>query len=146
MFRGKDEGLRLLRDTINAINAATGTDYSFQVAKLNAADYGIPQTRERVFIIGSRDGKEFKFPTPSHRDPSANKASTDPLSSTREPWRTAWDAIGDLNQVDDPTLRVGGNGDNCYRQSRMAKTICGTPTAGADSHYLAGGGVIGDFF
>jgi DNA (cytosine-5)-methyltransferase 1 len=107
MFRGKDEGLRLLRDTINAINVATGTEYSFQVAKLNAADYGVPQTRERVFIVGSRDGKVFKFPTPTHRD-RLNSTPTERALDSREVWRTAWDAIGDLNHLEDPSLRVGG--------------------------------------
>jgi DNA (cytosine-5)-methyltransferase 1 len=103
MFRGKDEGLRLLRDTINAINLDTGTEYSFEVAKLNAADFGIPQTRERVFIIGSRDGKRFKFPTPTHKDPTGEET----VCITKR-WRTAWDAIGDLNDLEDPTLKVGG--------------------------------------
>jgi DNA (cytosine-5)-methyltransferase 1 len=108
MFRGKDEGLRLLRDTINAINLATGTEYSFEVAKLNAADFGVPQTRERVFIIGSRDGKIFKFPTPSHRDPSNETLGEHGAAVSREVWRTAWDAIGDLDELDDPSLKVGG--------------------------------------
>jgi DNA (cytosine-5)-methyltransferase 1 len=108
MFRGKDEGLRLLRDTINAINVATGTDYSFQVAKLNAADYGVPQTRERVFIVGSRDGKVFKFPIPTHRGPVDRTIPEQADRDAREVWRTAWDAIGDLNYLEDPNLRVGG--------------------------------------
>jgi DNA (cytosine-5)-methyltransferase 1 len=103
MFRGKDEGLRLLRDTINAVNLDTGTEYSFEVAKLNAADYGIPQTRERVFIIGARDGKRFKFPAPTHGDPKGEETA-----GVTERWRTAWDAIGDLNDLEDPTLKVGG--------------------------------------
>lgn len=108
MFRGKDEGLRLLRDTIGAINAATGTSYSFEVAKLNAADYGVPQTRERVFIIGARDGTRFHFPAPSHRDPADADLESDPAMESREPWRTAWDAIGDLDRLEDSALRVGG--------------------------------------
>lgn len=103
MFRGKDEGLRLLRNTIDAINRDTGTEYSFEVAKLNAADYGVPQTRERVFIIGARDGTRFKFPKVTHKDP--NEICT---GDNHEKWRTAWDAIGDLNDLDDPSLKVGG--------------------------------------
>ena len=108
MFRGKDEGLRLLRDTIRAINAETGTDYSFNVAKLNAADYGVPQTRERVFIIGGRDGQRFEFPSCGFRDPTDERLAADPIASTREPWRTAWDAIGDLQDDRDVSLKVGG--------------------------------------
>jgi DNA (cytosine-5)-methyltransferase 1 len=104
-FSGKDEGLRLLRDTIRAINRKTGTDYSFTVAKLNAADFGVPQKRERVLIIGARDGKELRFPAETHRDTTQELGA---LAAGRDPWLTAWDAIGDLQGDDDPSLRVGG--------------------------------------
>jgi DNA (cytosine-5)-methyltransferase 1 len=103
-FSGKDEGLRLLRDTIEAINRTVGTRYSFSVSKINAADYGVAQTRERVLIVGARDGTEFRFPGPTHRDP----ATDEPDGGGREPWLTAWDAIGDLQDDDDPSLKVGG--------------------------------------
>ena len=33
---------------------------------LNAADYGVPQTRQRLVILGSRDGKKIRMPKPSH--------------------------------------------------------------------------------
>ncbi len=32
---------------------------------LNAADFGVPQKRERIFIVASRDGIAFEFPTGS---------------------------------------------------------------------------------
>ena len=40
--------------------------------KLNAANYGVPQRRKRVFIIGSRDMITFEQPKPlfSDEDPS----------------------------------------------------------------------------
>jgi len=108
MFRGKDEGLRLLEQTIKAINAETGTSYSFTYEKLNAADYGVPQTRERVFIVGARDGKVFNFPRPTHRDPANEELACDPNHTKRAPWMTAWDAIGDLQNDADAALKVGG--------------------------------------
>lgn len=39
---------------------------------LNAAHYGIPQKRERIFIVGLRSdlNKEFAFPTPTHTENS----------------------------------------------------------------------------
>jgi len=71
---------------------------------LNAADYGVPQIRERVFLIGSREGIPFSFPETTH----ASRPSRD-LFSEQVPYRTAWDALGDLPQdVDDPSLVVGG--------------------------------------
>lgn len=103
-FSGKDEGLRLLRDTIAAINRAVGTSYSFSVTKINAADYGVAQTRERVLIVGARDGTDFQFPEPTHRDPTLEE----PVGGGQEAWLTAWDAIGDLQDNDDPSLKVGG--------------------------------------
>jgi DNA (cytosine-5)-methyltransferase 1 len=99
-YSGKDEGLRLLERTIAAINAETGTDYSFSVTKVNAADYGVPQTRERVIIVGARDGKRFAMPPPTHADPESG--------SDLPRWLRAWDAIGDLENDDDPSLAVGG--------------------------------------
>lgn len=33
---------------------------------LNAADYGVPQIRHRVFLIGNRLGQEVSFPEPTH--------------------------------------------------------------------------------
>lgn len=38
--------------------------YSSTVALLNAADYGVPQVRRRVFIMGRRDGLDVGLPLP----------------------------------------------------------------------------------
>lgn len=91
VYRGKDEGLRHLIDGIKQINAEVGTNYKVNWKALNAAHYGVPQARERVFLIGSRDGRDFRFPEPTHCRPEEVD-----LLSDREPYRTAWDAIGDL--------------------------------------------------
>lgn len=42
--------------------------YRVDYRVLNAADYGVPQTRERVFIVGRRDGKAWPFPEPTHSE------------------------------------------------------------------------------
>ena len=46
----------------------TDLDYSWKYKVLNAKDYGIPQNRERVFVVGFRNDlklkKEFEFPQP----------------------------------------------------------------------------------
>lgn len=48
--------------TIKNVFDELGYDYKFEV--LNAADYGIPQTRRRLFVVGFRKdlGIEFNFP------------------------------------------------------------------------------------
>jgi len=40
--------------------------YSVYVRKLQAADYAVPQNRERVFFVGLPPGTPFTFPTPTH--------------------------------------------------------------------------------
>jgi DNA (cytosine-5)-methyltransferase 1 len=42
--------------------------YHTWVGKLNSADYGVPQTRERVILIASRTRKVYR-PEPTHYDP-----------------------------------------------------------------------------
>jgi DNA (cytosine-5)-methyltransferase 1 len=97
-YEGKDEGMVFLRDAINTINERHGVKYTFSFKVVNAAHYGVPQIRERVFIIGARDGVEFQFPAARFGDPASVEAQGQlfPL----EPFRTAWDAIGDLDSID----------------------------------------------
>jgi site-specific DNA-cytosine methylase len=67
--------------------------YRVDYRVLNAADYGVPQRRERVIFIGSRLGSPILFPPPTHRDPSAPPSLFEPQLS---PWVTTAEAIGDL--------------------------------------------------
>jgi DNA (cytosine-5)-methyltransferase 1 len=102
-FRGKDEGLERIRFAVEAINERHGTRYSTSVAVLNAADYGVPQQRRRLFVIGSRDGTTFRFPEPTHIDPAIMAAG-----DNRDQWRTAWDALHDLPAPKDSALSIKG--------------------------------------
>jgi len=56
-----------------------------------AANYGVPQTRERVIIVGIRNDcvANFAPPLPTHAFEESNE-------DKRKPWVTAEDAIGDL--------------------------------------------------
>ena len=47
---------------------ASGFTYNVVPTLVNAADYGVPQKRERVFIVGFRSdmGVEWSFPRPTH--------------------------------------------------------------------------------
>lgn len=92
-YRGKEDGLHYLLEGVRHINTIAKTNYQVSWQVLNAADYGVPQLRERVFLVASRDGRPFVFPEPTHGE------------GRQEPHRTAWDAIGDLPaDPDDPYL------------------------------------------
>jgi len=106
-YEGKDEGLRYILAGIDQINRETGSKYSIQWRVINCAHYGVPQIRERVFLVGSRDGRKFSFPEPTHGDPQELEQK---LFEDREPYRTAWDGLGDLEESgrNDDTLKVGG--------------------------------------
>jgi DNA (cytosine-5)-methyltransferase 1 len=106
-YEGKDEGLTLLLDGIREINEAVGTNYQPSWRVIKCVEYGVPQIRERVFIVGARDGRTFQFPEPTHDGSSDN--SSDMFAPPREPYMTAWDAIGDLPEPNDlDGLRIGG--------------------------------------
>ena len=73
---------------------------------LLAADYGVPQRRRRLFIIGLRGDRPFEFPAPTHM--GGWRRDTLHLWEQRRRelglWRhlTCWEAIGDL-----PALGAG---------------------------------------
>jgi DNA (cytosine-5)-methyltransferase 1 len=101
-FRGKDEGLRYIRRQLSEINSRRRTNYAASIAVLNAAHYGVPQLRRRMFIIGSRDGRDFRFPDPTHTNATSLR-----LFNT-VPYTTAWDALHDLPTANDEGLEVRG--------------------------------------
>lgn len=89
-FSNKNEAVRLIRRSFNRINDRWKTKYNPKFLVLNAAEYGVPQYRERVFVIASREGKEFQIPKPTH----GGGGGKPPLQR----FHTAWDAIGDLDR------------------------------------------------
>jgi DNA (cytosine-5)-methyltransferase 1 len=70
--------------------------YKIADAVLFASDYGVPQNRNRYFLVGNRDGIEFKFPERNQKKV------------------TVWEAISDL-----PLLKNGAQYDELpYRSSK----------------------------
>ncbi len=49
-----------------------GLGYSVVYNLIEAADYGVPQNRQRVIFIGSRDGEPVTFPLPTHNKNGVN--------------------------------------------------------------------------
>lgn len=59
---------RLQEEKTSGALHGRGLTYNVAPTLLNAADYGVPQKRERVFIVGFRSdlGIEWSFPRPTH--------------------------------------------------------------------------------
>lgn len=105
-YSGKDEGLKLLLDGLERINKRTKSAYRPVIQVLNAADYGVPQLRERVFLIAARDGTAFRFPSPTHRAPGTMELPL--FAEALELYRTSWDALADVRPDRDEDLDVRG--------------------------------------
>lgn len=63
-----DHLARLQVEKTSGKRKGKGLTYNVIPTLVNAANYGVPQKRERVFIVGFRDdlGIEWSFPTPTH--------------------------------------------------------------------------------
>jgi DNA (cytosine-5)-methyltransferase 1 len=87
MTLGKGEVIKQIVEDF----ASAGYDVQFKL--LNSRDYGVPQLRERVFIVGVKKGSEFKYeyPNPTHGEQKG-----------LEPFVTLEDAIGDLREQPGP--------------------------------------------
>ncbi|MBB3059238.1 DNA cytosine methyltransferase [Microbulbifer rhizosphaerae] len=104
-YAGKDEGLKLLHRELRRINRSHACKYHLSVLSINCADYGVPQMRERIFVVGSRIGPAFSLPKPTHLpELSAEQQAENVLSR----YTTAWDSIGDLENTEDDGLLPTG--------------------------------------
>lgn len=103
-FRGKDEGLQFIRTKLDEINSRQGTKYSAFTAVLNTADFGVPQLRRRLFIVGARDGSGFQFPDATHGPLEES------LLGKRKQYLTAWDALHSIRSLksEQEALRLRG--------------------------------------
>lgn len=93
--------LELLLETFDRLG------YQVSHQALLAADHGVPQRRQRLFIVGSLDGAPA-LPAPTHGGPHETRQRWD---RSLLPHVTSGEAIGDLEDRDDleePEERVGG--------------------------------------
>ncbi len=61
--------------------------YTISFALFNAANYGVPQVRERMIIFGNRGDKRIPLPQPTHSESAAEGTS---------PWTTLGETIKDI--------------------------------------------------
>ena len=111
------------------IKAFEEIDYKIDWRILNAANYGVPQKRERFILIGTDRVNDIKFPQPSHffegksigyKDNSRMLKSTEELCSAI----TVLEAISDLPEIKsgEKSAVYKSSPLNSYQKSRRDKT------------------------
>lgn len=80
---------------VEAVKRMVSLGYSVFLKKVYMHEYGIPQRRKRVVIIGNREGKDFQFPQ-THVNASGFRYKDGAISLK--------DAIGDLESIDIPAI------------------------------------------
>lgn len=79
----------------------TDIGYAVTIWELNAANYGVPQNRHRIFIVGNRLGVEISEPAWTHYLPSEKKLLNGKAKTLKQAVNVQ-KAIGDL-----PKLKAG---------------------------------------
>ncbi len=81
---------------ILSVFSALGYQISFRI--LDAADYGVPQHRERLILVGTKKGCDFLFPAPTYG----------PDSPSKRPHISCRQAIADLQDSNEQDNEYGG--------------------------------------
>lgn len=76
----------------NVLSILKEAGYNAEYKLINMADYGVPEVRERVIILGNRVGLPVSFPEPDHSD-----NPNDGLPA----WESCWDVLKDLENMSD---------------------------------------------
>ena len=87
-WMARTRGGGYLRDLVTLLSKL---GYRLTWGILDAADYGVPQHRKRLIVVGSARS-EPSLPEPTHADPGSRWVG----EGLRRPWRTVREAIADL--------------------------------------------------
>lgn len=100
VYRPHIEALNYLKQRSDSLG------YEIKYDVVNAADFGVPQTRERFICVGVKKSlPKFNYPRPTHGDPlSANGLEIGVL-----PWITCGEVLSDIdfNLPEDEKMQAG---------------------------------------
>lgn len=81
--------------------------YSVSYEVLNASDYGVPQNRQRLFVIGVRSAQVLRHPLPTHWG-QHERRTPPPHVASLLPHVTAGQALAGLKTTPEPDENVTG--------------------------------------
>lgn len=89
MYKTHKDALEFFEESSNALG------YNLNYKVVNAANYGVPQTRKRFICVGTKKNLEkFDFPKETHQDPSK-------MNNGKQGWVTCKQAISEFDSISD---------------------------------------------
>ena len=107
-FKGKSEGLDYFKSQISKINRRQKTNYQVEAFRVNAANFGVPQIRERMLFVAHREGLPFGELDPTHGWHRDENQQLDFIDHGLAEPTNAWDAIGHLAPQKEEDLSIRG--------------------------------------
>ncbi|MBD3329354.1 DNA (cytosine-5-)-methyltransferase [Candidatus Dojkabacteria bacterium] len=134
---GKGEVIKIMEEDFAKVG------YTIYINLFHTADYGVPQTRERVIIAGIRNDidKKYSPPEPTHTDPLQKGF----LDKEKKNWVTAKDVLSDLEEAKEGDMEnhywskakryPGTQGNNNIKPDRPAPTMRAEHHGNIEFHY-----------
>ena len=101
----------------------TDLDYTWKQTVLNAKDFGIPQNRERIFVVGFRNDlklkKEFEFPTPVPLDKKLQDFLIDNVSGKYYLPKKGVDFVTDEKNLNKKYTQIDGEVSLCQKKNQQ---------------------------
>jgi DNA (cytosine-5)-methyltransferase 1 len=113
MYMNKGRVLESVKDTLRLLG------YAVQIFKFYSEEYGVPQMRRRIFVIGSRNGAGIQTPTAHFQRMSSGwRRNPDTHDVGPNPPLTVSDAISDLP----PLVQGSGEDESVYPENPCLTT------------------------